>query len=144
MTTFKGSLGYSSQTKRDKFISQYTDVQNDEMVKIFMGNKRGCLLQPLPCICLYICLCPIITGPPAFTTPAILRQRRYRTVWRGGVGERCRCVYKEPPSISTSLPPSLRCCGEEGSNYSGVSVAGCDSSPGKRRRASITHRPAMG
>lgn len=109
MTTFKGSLGYSSQTKRDKFISQYTDVQNDEMVKIFMGNKRGCLLQPLPCICLYICLCPIITGPPAFTTPAILRQRRYRTVWRGGVGERCRCVYKEPPSISisTSLPPSV-------------------------------------
>lgn len=59
-------------------------------------------------------------------------------------------MYEAPPQhphlsglISPPLP-SLRCRGEEGSNYSGVSVAGCDSSPGKGRRASITHRPATG
>lgn len=141
MTTFKGSLGYSSQTKRDKFISQYTDVQNDEMVKIFMGNKRGCLLQPLP-VSIYTSVC--------VQSSQALQLSRPRPFYANGVTGQCGgeglergagVSIKNPPP---SPPPSLRCCGEEGSNYSGVSVAGCDSSPGKRRRASITHRPAMG
>lgn len=49
-----------------------------------------------------------------------------------------------PPPCPHPFPTSLRRRGEEGSNYSGVSLAWCDSSPGKGRRASITHRPATG
>lgn len=65
----------------------------------------------------------------------------------GGVVGGAGVCIKPPPHLSALIAPplpSLRCRGEEGSNYSGVSVAGCDSSPGKGRRASITHRPATG
>lgn len=107
MTTFKGSLGYSSQTKRDKLISQYTDVQKDEMVKIFMGNKRGCLSQPLP-VSVYTSVC--------VQSSQALQLSRPRPFYANGVTGQCGgeglergagVSIKNPPSISTSLPPSV-------------------------------------
>lgn len=108
MTTFKGSLGYSSQTKRDKLISQYTDVQKDEMVKIFMGNKRGCLLQPLP-VSVYTSVC--------VQSSQALQLSRPRPFYANGVTGQCGgeglergagvSIKNPPPSPPPPLPPLL-------------------------------------
>lgn len=127
---------------------------HEERLQIIRPLNQSINRSIYKCLRSYLSICPTqyLSIPP----PVSNHHRPYRLdkphgftlavlqdSVEGGAGVR----IKHPPHLSALIPPplpSLRCCGEEGSNYSGVSVAGCDSSPGKGRRASITHRPATG
>ncbi len=118
------------------------DQSINRSVYIYSSIYHPCIHSYVhPSICVYH-HCPYILQRPRHFSPVVLQD----SVEGGKEGSAGVCI--KPPShlsaLIAPLFPSLRCRGEEGSNYSGVSVAGCDSSPGKGRRASITHRPATG